>query len=119
MPAQRKATAPKTEAKAALAETNGHHDHQVEIKGLKFVLPAEVPFAAMLAGRTLDRLADDDDRGQTWAMLDLAEAYVGNQIHKLDQLSAMEGTEVVSELLEKADELYGTDAGESSASSDS
>jgi hypothetical protein len=113
------ATARKGEAEAAMAETNGHKPHEVEVQGITFVLPAEVPFAAMLASRTLVRTDEQDAQAMTFAMLDLAEAYVGDQIHRLDRLPASEGSGAVVELLDRADEIYGTDAGESSASSGS
>lgn len=93
---------------------------QVEVRGVTFDLPAEMPFAAMLAERSLMKAAEQDNEGAaSVAMLDLAIAFVGPQIEKLGSVSVSEGGAALGELLNAIDEAYGVSPGESSASSDS
>ena len=76
----------------------------------------------MFANRTAHqaRAAQDSAAGAV-AMIELAEAFIGQE--GLQQLvaglSLTDGTQVVSELIDACNAVYGQDTGESSASSTS
>lgn len=111
----------KPQATAALAEGNGK-PRTITVRGESFELPADVPFAVLFATRTAHTAqAEQDNAAASVAMLELAEAYVGaDRLRQLvNGLSLQEGTEAIKELIDACHAEYGTDTGESSASSGS
>jgi hypothetical protein len=120
--AARKPRAKKDSTAAARSEGSGE-PRSVEVRGIKFTLPDEVPFSVMLANRKLLAAAEEENEGAlNFALLDIAEAYVGAE--QLEQfaamgLSAKDGGNAVEELLKEIRKEFGIGEGESSASSDS
>jgi hypothetical protein len=114
--------AAKTDKAGAALKEGGAKPRQVIIRDKTFTIPADVPFAVLMAGRSVQKAEDaDDDTRAVIAMLDLAAAYIGEE--KLNTLvngsSAEEGVEIIKELIDACKEEYGTDAGEASASENS
>lgn len=118
----RKKPASKASRAAAAKKEGSGGPRSVEVRGITFTLPDEVPFSAMMASRKLLNAATEQNAGAAeFALIDVAEAYVGNQINLLVNLGlpATEGADAIKELLDAIKEEYGVGEGESSASSGS
>lgn len=114
--ASKKSTA---SAKAAVKEKEDPKPRSVDVRGRTFELPEEAPFGVIFAARTARKAElENDEAGMTFALLDIAGAYVGQDRLQswLSQMSNEDGAQALTELLEAIREEYGAGPGESSAS---
>jgi hypothetical protein len=91
----------------------------IEVRGRTFLLPDEAPFGVVFAARLARKAEIEGDEEQaTFALIDVAAAYVGQDRLEafLSSMGTTDGGEALMELLDAIKEEYGEGPGESSAS---